>query len=589
MISLPDNVRQDLVKLLPASLVNQVTCFVFYDNHPRDQRNIDITVCTLQGEVKEFSKRDLVNSIIISGFWESHNIKILRNNKCDLIYLVSCKDEIAIVSSSNKLEILHRIKNIEWYELEDSVCRGQARLKIILKDDAVPLFFDENFKKLGDRSEMFRKPNADDSLPIITQLARKLTEVKYSVKCNEKVLKDLSNMRQLAAYSHYKKCSSRENDAVFHEKKADTSGPLKIINRPPGIIVSNKKLTIIIKVENKGTLMVENINVLLHSSQAAIVYTTKVFDKISASPRWAEKTSNAITPNSEYNAIVAVIDLNELKYRITSKINLKGAISYKVDSKEYLLAFEEINLSATDTMHELYFDVLSRVLDNDEEYNIIAYLATSMRTDLYLRVIDIKYEPDGEPPLHMFSKPLQMEEICNMCNVAVHIASPYHILYGTMLVEREFIPNNKFVMSLHTRSKDQILAFIHYMHDAIPFRILATTTNQEITSKVPELAKYDEYSSDSQQNIDYSGLKLSLLNQTSMTLAYLDECMMRMNESKNSIVLSKVGKEIDIYAGGESRFLEFKSKLLAEAAAGISSICEESHAQASEGMAMEID
>lgn len=51
--------------------------------------------------------------------------------------------------------------------------------------------------------------------------------------------------------------------------------------------------------------------------------------------------------------------------------------------------------------------------------------------------------------------------------------------------------------------------------------------------------------------------------------------MVKMGESKSSVVQSKIGTEIDLFAGGEGMYLEFKNRMRDEAAMGVKSLNED--------------
>ena len=210
MLQAPENVKQALVHLLPQSVINDVACFVFYDNHPRDQRCLDITVCTRKGEIKEFYQRESINSILIENIIGISEILIIRNTKCDLFYLVVAQNEIIIISKKETLQLCFRISNVDKYKFEEASCRG---LKIFCNDDAVPVIFDDDMKKLEDAELILYHEKSEDSLPIINQLKRKLIEAKYTTKHNENILNDYIKLRQLAAFQMYKKTQLNSNAA----------------------------------------------------------------------------------------------------------------------------------------------------------------------------------------------------------------------------------------------------------------------------------------------------------------------------------------------------------------------------------------
>ncbi|KOB64614.1 Methylcrotonoyl-CoA carboxylase beta chain, mitochondrial, partial [Operophtera brumata] len=177
------NVRQEFKRLLPLSIVDEVTCFVFYDNHPRDEKCIDITVCTKTGELREYFQRDLLSSITLNAASEPTEIIIMRNCKSELSYIVGNIDEVFIVSAKATLLIHTKITNVDKFSIDDPLCTGQASLRVIRKDDAVPIIFDENFKS---SEVLFPVEASSDLLPLVTELKRKCIEAQYSVKNHEK-------------------------------------------------------------------------------------------------------------------------------------------------------------------------------------------------------------------------------------------------------------------------------------------------------------------------------------------------------------------------------------------------------------------
>lgn len=221
MSELRENVRQVLVKLVPASVINDIACFVFYDNHPKDDKKIDVTICTKKGEIKEYYQRDLVGNIKLDI--RPLQIRILRNNNCELYYLVEANENIIILSRKSTLKVHFKLSNVERCDINDNSCSGQASLRVFCKGDAVPITFTDSYEKPHELSESFSPAESDESYPIISQLKRKLIEAKYSVKCNEKTYKDLLNIRQTVAYSAYKKINPNIDEALSMEESKEVS------------------------------------------------------------------------------------------------------------------------------------------------------------------------------------------------------------------------------------------------------------------------------------------------------------------------------------------------------------------------------
>uniref|UniRef100_A0A2A4J5I0 Uncharacterized protein n=1 Tax=Heliothis virescens TaxID=7102 RepID=A0A2A4J5I0_HELVI len=573
---LSENVRQVLKKLLPASVLNEVACFVFYDEHPSDNKNIDVTICTKSGVVKEYYQRDLICSIKLPDILNATEIKIIRNSECELFYLVVAKESITILSRRDKLLIHQMVSNVARYDISDISCSGQANLRVFCTGDAVPLTFDDNFEnyKCPDVSMAVSDEQNDDTLPLINHLKRKLSEAKYSVKFNEKTYKEFLDLHQSVAFSTYKKIHPNLDDSVFKNGTKEIASALRINTATPWIKVCNKKVVIVLNVCNLNNEHLEDVHILIHSQTGiqenttknilhSIEYTTKIFEKTATSPFWEEKKTQTIRKNID-SAIVAVIDLEELKSSVISRIEFNAIVFYKKYGKEFLLPIEDVYLSSLDTMGEEFDVFSSEPMDSNI---LLAILATTTKTELIAR--HIKKDNDEPLSLDVFCKYLKMEQLPHCDNVAIYRKNPYHILNGIMLVM-----NNEGIhgiasqtLSVYSRTASQVLAFIHYIQDAVPLTIVITTPNYRITAKDNKLSHYnEEMTENSQLSYNYQNYGTSILNRSKLVLKYLDQCMMKMGESKDTLVQSKIGSEIDLFAGGESSYMDFKNRMREEAA-----------------------
>lgn len=174
-------------------------------------------------------------------------------------------------------------------------------------------------------------------------------------------------------------------------------------------------------------------HILLESETClSLTYTTKIFIHITESPFWSEQIQT-IKPNVA-TAVVAVMNQNELQYNITSSIKFTGILSFKLNDKEKVLPIENVIISALDIMGE-EFDVLSNITEEDSQIpsNLLAVLATSIKTDLRLRCIQEK--PDGDIDiLNTFCRYLLMERIPETHNIVIRRGSPCHMLKGVMII-----------------------------------------------------------------------------------------------------------------------------------------------------------
>lgn len=217
MQNLPENVREVISKLVPVSILDDIACFVLYDDHPAQRKNCDITICTKHGEVKEYFRREEVSSLLLRSNFKAAQIRIIRNSHCHLYYIVASDHEVVILSKENQLKVHQRVSNMDSYEVNDYGYRGLASLKVVQKDDAVPLIFDNKFQRLSDQAVIKSGIHVDDSIPVLLELKRKLVQTRYSVSCNVKSQNKLQELRKLATFAAYQKMHPSLDDSMFHQ------------------------------------------------------------------------------------------------------------------------------------------------------------------------------------------------------------------------------------------------------------------------------------------------------------------------------------------------------------------------------------
>ncbi|CAG9564042.1 unnamed protein product [Danaus chrysippus] len=179
--------------------------------------------------------------------------------------------------------------------MEDCSCTGKETLKIIQEHDAIPLIFDDNFN-ITEHNFARTQPETEPEHNML------------SLNC---------------------KLNTKFNEAVFitkcNEKTLDES--------------------------------LENVVVLLHGSNLpSIDYTTVLLKETSDAP-YLKKIDSWIESNSEA-IVIAVVDLDELKNNVLSRLDFDVVVSYKKNDEIYLLPFKSVSISAMDTMGE-DIDILS--------------------------------------------------------------------------------------------------------------------------------------------------------------------------------------------------------------------------------------
>ncbi|XP_035435326.2 uncharacterized protein LOC118266078 [Spodoptera frugiperda] len=565
---LPKPVQLVLTKLVPASVLNNISCFVFYDKHPNDDKNIDITICTAMGEVLEYYERNLVSSITLPNNAKPTSIKILRNSNCDLFYLVVTKERITILSRKNELVVHKVVDNVDKYDIDDGSCSGQACLRIFRKGDAVPHIFDDNFEqfKRPDISVTVSEADNDETVPIIAHLMRKLTEAKYSVQHSERTYKELLDLHQKVAFESYKKIHPNLQDSVFKNGPEKIASALRIKTKTPWIKVCNQKIVIVIEVTNLNKENLEDVHILVHGTTGqSIEYTTKLFEETSIItnnlPFWTEIQTQTLKPNVS-SAIVLIMDTKEIIDSLMCKLNLNAVIFYNRKGQEYLLPVREIELYAKDTIGAKFDAISSTPIDSK---TMLAILATTERTDLLLR--HIMRSSETALSLDVLCQHLMMEKLDHYNNIIIHRSSPYHTLNGVMILmhSEQTDVNDYTTLSVYSRTQSQVLALIHCIHDAVPLTLVITTPDQKLKAKHDDLAKFNEDSIECTQKLyNYHNYAATILKRTKLALKYLDDTMVKMGESKNPLVQSKIGSEIDLFAAGQVRYMEFKDKMRKE-------------------------
>lgn len=217
MLDLPPCILQNFVKLVPSSIVKDVTCFVFYDNHPCNDLKIDLIVCTSKGEIFELYEREILYESVVDTISQPKEICLHRNSKGDLYYLVTTSIELFIFSRTDTLVIVNKISNMERFALDDPACSGKIILQVWTNDDAVPLVFNENMERVTFLQDRSNDTEIEDNLPFVNMLKTKLTEAKYTVAQNEKALEDLLRLRQSVAFSTYCEMYPDLKESIFKE------------------------------------------------------------------------------------------------------------------------------------------------------------------------------------------------------------------------------------------------------------------------------------------------------------------------------------------------------------------------------------
>ncbi|KAL4714986.1 hypothetical protein ACJJTC_003137 [Scirpophaga incertulas] len=561
-------VTSEVHKLVPSSVSCNLSCFVFYDNHPCDDFFFDVCVCTKTGELVEYYKREVVCSINLHTKIAPKSLTILRNSNSLMFYLVETGDEILILSRKTDISVHNRVSNVERYEFNDISCRGQAYLKIYSKDDAVPMMFDDEFQNLEDKAQILNSLNGNDTFPVITHLMVKLTETMYSIKSNETALEEFKKLRQMSALSLYNKVGPSNRESVFKEgmNEMETNNTFDLKSYTPWVKMCNKKIIIMLTLSYTGEELIEDIHMLLHgTSRVSIIYKTRVFEKTILAPFWNEK-SNRISQSSCDIAITAVISFAEIKHIVTNKIEFNGAIVYKKSGKEELVPFDYVCISGEEFLRQEYDVLNSSYLD---AMTCLAVLASTTRTDMVFRHIRNSDENSVEMA-ELFSKHLHMTTVQDTNNIVIHNSSPYHILNGVMLVFHKDERNSDiYNVSVYVRTSSQITMLMYYVHQIIPHQIVITTENQKISLKQESLAIYNEDLKFHLPVIDYTEYALSLIQQGHIIIKYLDNCMIKMSDSKKVADINKIGTEIDVFVQGIPKFLEFRQNLLDTAYKGI--------------------
>lgn len=220
MEDLPVNVKQDLLKLVPAYLFHDTTCFTFYDYHPGCRQNIEVIICTRKGEIIELYKRE---SVLTHALFTDHTpsqISINRNTKCDIFYLVLAGDELFVLArKEDLLECNIKVCNVASYQIYDFSNVGEPHLRVTISDDAVPVIFDEEFKMSTDKIHdlsMSVINGRQVNIPIETDLDVKLAITRYNYAYNVKSLENMKNLRQVAAFTLYQRLHPNLKSSVFN-------------------------------------------------------------------------------------------------------------------------------------------------------------------------------------------------------------------------------------------------------------------------------------------------------------------------------------------------------------------------------------
>lgn len=111
-----------------------------------------------------------------------------------------------------------------------------------------------------------------------------------------------------------------------------------------------------------------------------------------------------------------------------------------------------------------------------------------------------------------------------------------------------------------------MLSLIHYIYDSVPYKIIITTPEYELTAKIDELSKYNEKKT---FTLNYKDCALSVRNQVKIMQDHINSCMATI---KSEGLDKESNKEINLLAQGLTKYLEFRNNLLEESLNGIKSL-----------------
>ncbi|CAG9564041.1 unnamed protein product [Danaus chrysippus] len=379
--------------------------------------------------------------------------------------------------------------------MEDCSCTGKETLKIIQEHDAIPLIFDDNFN-ITEHNFARTQPETEPEHNML------------SLNC---------------------KLNTKFNEAVFitkcNEKTLDES--------------------------------LENVVVLLHGSNLpSIDYTTVLLKETSDAP-YLKKIDSWIESNSEA-IVIAVVDLDELKNNVLSRLDFDVVVSYKKNDEIYLLPFKSVSISAMDTMGE-DIDILSHSesIGIDHKSIVLAVIATSQKVDLKLRHVKSSNEESIDPS-KIFLNYLKMRSLPNIENVAIHNESPYHILHGVMVVYKtNLLQDYTIDIQVYTRQPSQVLALIHYMYERVPHRIIVTTSNLQLKPLVDEYNLSDFEEETEVYTYDYRDYAMSIVKQIDILQKYLLKCLENMKGNGD-----RIENKVDVTALGLHEYNRFREELL---------------------------
>ncbi|XP_048483604.1 uncharacterized protein LOC105387616 [Plutella xylostella] len=549
--------NRELLNLVPASLANECTCFVFHDRHPCVSENIDITVCTSNSEVIELFERQTVTSTYLNCVSRPTEIKIHRNSACELFYIILAgRDLLFLKRHQDKLEVLHKVSDVNKYFLDDTQC------KVFVSDDAVPTLFNEDFELITEKTEESSSIDSMIDLPLQKDLNVKLSAARYVSAFNVKSLVEYRNLRQAAAYSLYQDIHPNAGSSIFTDSCKSISSALKIRIEHPWVKLCNDYVVMLLSVCNENQVALEEIQVLIHGNKTkSVPYTTKLFQSIEAVPYWKEIQTQSI-PKNILSKIAVLINVRDIALDTINKFTFNGIVMYKMNGKAKLLPFEQVTVSYVNSSWEICDVLASKKLDTND---ILAIVATSQKTNVIFTPI-----PNDEEPTNLHEalcNKLRMTIVTN--EIFVQQMALLSVIKGVMIVFHEgCVSRNESVRaSIHARDNSQLFTVIQLIDEALPGRIVTTTPKHIITPIGCHTSQIHSKNHHKTNNIE--PYARSLLEQLSLLLEYYDSCMMKMNESQKEEVRSRIGTDIDVFAHGVSKYLDLKKRVIEAASKGI--------------------
>ncbi|XP_023727938.1 uncharacterized protein LOC111875710 [Cryptotermes secundus] len=464
--------------LIPSKYVTITKCYCVAQKPILKSSGVEIIICTVHGEVLEFSGCHIVGICEISVFDpKSITIFTTYDFKCNIFYIIESGNGIIILSRERGLKVMEEYEDVEKFMVSDFSNAGFPQLGIWTKNDKVSLTPNKivDFKEHGSM--------CSDDCNISNILHEKYQELTMKVEEYEHKLQIKKQLRihNCEVVGHRNKIPFSSGSTLvwlvgqdgpedFEPKEhLDVVPALQI--RETWQRIHNGKWVVGITICNNGERDLLDIQlILMCSSEEKITYTTKLMmynsEEETPSPCKRPRTCNSVTTWNKVTVLkpekkaVLIGILEAPKFVDKAIVSLSGAITYKLkqeETTEHHIPVSPFHFRVEDFSRRLGSPFTSEITEADQ----LCVLVTS-----YIVTLPVVFISNFEPSLRkLLIYELKFSEF-PVIGCLFHKGTLFLELAGIML-HMETVSDLKYNLTVCARDVQQVYLLAHCMYGVL--------------------------------------------------------------------------------------------------------------------------